>query len=52
VNAVVNFRVPYNAGKFLRSCTTGGLSRRAQLYLVSLLFIHVKLRNVCALELY
>jgi hypothetical protein len=32
VNAVMNLRVPYNAGKFLSSCTVGGLSRRAQLH--------------------
>jgi hypothetical protein len=29
VNTVMNLRVPYNAGKFLNSCTTGGFSRRA-----------------------
>jgi hypothetical protein len=32
VNAVTNLRVPYNAGKFLSSRTTGGFSRRAQLH--------------------
>jgi hypothetical protein len=32
VNTVMNLRVPYNAGKFLSSCTTGGFSRRAQLH--------------------
>jgi hypothetical protein len=32
VNTVMNFRVPRNAWKFLSSCTTGGFSRRAQLY--------------------
>jgi hypothetical protein len=32
VNAVMNLRVPLNVGKFLSSCTTGGFSRRAQLY--------------------
>jgi hypothetical protein len=31
VNMVINLRVPYSAGKFLRSCTIGGFSRRAQL---------------------
>jgi hypothetical protein len=31
VNAVMNLRVPLNAGKFLNSCTTGSFSRRAQL---------------------
>jgi hypothetical protein len=31
VNKVLNLRVPYNAGKFLSGCTTGGFSRRAQL---------------------
>jgi hypothetical protein len=25
VNAVMNLRVPYNSGKFLSICTTGGL---------------------------
>jgi hypothetical protein len=29
VNTVTNLRVPYNAGKFLSSCTTGIFSRRA-----------------------
>jgi hypothetical protein len=28
----MNFLVPYDAGKFLRSCTTGSFSRRAQLH--------------------
>jgi hypothetical protein len=32
VNTVVNLRVPYNAGKFLSSCTIGGFSKRAQLH--------------------
>jgi hypothetical protein len=32
VNTVLNLRVPYNAGKFLRGCTIGGSSRRAQLF--------------------
>jgi hypothetical protein len=32
VNTVMNLRVPYNAGKFLSSCTVGGFSRRAQLH--------------------
>jgi hypothetical protein len=31
VNTVLNFRVPLNAGKFLRGCTIGGSSRRVQL---------------------
>jgi hypothetical protein len=31
VNTVTNFPFSYNAGDFLSSCTTGGLSRRAQL---------------------
>jgi hypothetical protein len=31
VNAVMNFRVPLNAAKFLSCCTIGGFSRRAQL---------------------
>jgi hypothetical protein len=32
LNAVMNLRVPYNAGKFLSGCTIGGFSRRAQLH--------------------
>jgi hypothetical protein len=35
VNTVMNLRVLQNAGKFLSSCTTGVLSRRAQLHAVS-----------------
>jgi hypothetical protein len=30
VNTVMNLRVPYNAGKFLSSCTIGCFSRRSQ----------------------
>jgi hypothetical protein len=32
VNTVMNFRVPYNPGKFLSNCTIGSFSRRAQLH--------------------
>jgi hypothetical protein len=32
VNAVMNLRVPQNAGKFSSSCTIGSFSRRAQLH--------------------
>jgi hypothetical protein len=32
VNAVINLRVPQNAGKFLSSCTIGSFLRRAQLH--------------------
>jgi hypothetical protein len=32
VNAVMNLRVPLNAGKFSNSCTIGSFSRRAQLH--------------------
>jgi hypothetical protein len=32
VNAVMNLRVPKNAGKFLSGCTVGSFSRRAQLH--------------------
>jgi hypothetical protein len=32
VNTVMNLRVPRNVGKLMSSCTTGGLSKRAQLY--------------------
>jgi hypothetical protein len=34
VNAVLNLRVPYNAGKLSSSFTTGGLSSRAHLHRV------------------
>jgi hypothetical protein len=36
VNTVMKFRVPYNAGKFLSSCTFGRFSRRTQLHEVKL----------------
>jgi hypothetical protein len=36
VNTVMNLRFSYSVEKFLSSCTTGGLSRRAQLHGVSL----------------
>jgi hypothetical protein len=32
VNTVMNLPVPYNFGKLLSSCGTGGFSRRAQLH--------------------
>jgi hypothetical protein len=32
VNTVMNLLVPYNAGKFLSSCTIDDFSRRAQLH--------------------
>jgi hypothetical protein len=32
VKMVMNLRVSQNAGKFSNSCTTGGFSRRSQLY--------------------
>jgi hypothetical protein len=32
VNTVINLRVPYNARKFLSSCTNSSFSRRAQLH--------------------
>jgi hypothetical protein len=32
LNTVLNFWIPKNVGKFLSSCTTCGLSRRAQLH--------------------
>jgi hypothetical protein len=35
VNAVMNLRVPQNAGKVLSGCTTDGLSSSAQLHSVS-----------------
>jgi hypothetical protein len=36
VNTVMKLRVPYIAGKFLNSCTTGGFSRRPLRHEVSL----------------
>jgi hypothetical protein len=36
VNTVINLLVPYNVGKFLSGCATGGFSRRAQLRGVSI----------------
>jgi hypothetical protein len=35
VNAVINIRVPYNAGNFLTSCEPFSFSRRTLLYRVS-----------------
>jgi hypothetical protein len=32
LNTVMNLRVPYNARKFLSSCTTDGFSKRAKLH--------------------
>jgi hypothetical protein len=32
VNMVMNLQVPYNVGKFLNGCTTGGFSRRDQFH--------------------
>jgi hypothetical protein len=32
VNTVMNLRAPYNAGKYLNSCTIGSFSRRSQLH--------------------
>jgi hypothetical protein len=32
VNTVMNLRVPWNAGEFLSSCTSGSFSRRVQLH--------------------
>jgi hypothetical protein len=32
VSTVMNLQDPYNAGKFLSSCTTGGFSRRAEFH--------------------
>jgi hypothetical protein len=40
VNTVMSLRVPYKAGKFLSSCTTGGFSGRARLH------ERVRLQNV------
>jgi hypothetical protein len=35
MDTLMNFRVPQNVWKFLRSCKTGSFSRRAQLHGVS-----------------
>jgi hypothetical protein len=35
VNTVMNLRVPYDVGKFLSGCATGGFSGRTQLHGVS-----------------
>jgi hypothetical protein len=35
VNAVMNLRVPQNAGKLSNGCTSGGLSSSTQLHRVS-----------------
>jgi hypothetical protein len=35
VKTIMNLRGPQNPGRFLSSCTTGGLSRRVQLHGVS-----------------
>jgi hypothetical protein len=32
VSTAINLRLPYNAGKFLSSCTMGSFSRRAQFH--------------------
>jgi hypothetical protein len=32
---VMNLRIPYNPAKVLSGCTTGGLSRSAQLHAIS-----------------
>jgi hypothetical protein len=32
VNAVMNLRIPQNAGKFMSRCLIGGFSRKAQLH--------------------
>jgi hypothetical protein len=38
VYTAMNLWVPYNAGKFLSSCTIGSFSRRAQLRVVGLVW--------------
>jgi hypothetical protein len=35
VNTIMDFQVPRKGGKFMSSCTTGDLSRRAQVHGVS-----------------
>jgi hypothetical protein len=40
LNAVMNLPVPYNAGKLLSDCTTGGLLSSAELHRVSYLINH------------
>jgi hypothetical protein len=50
MNTVLNLRVPYIVGKFLRSCTTGCFSRRAQLHEVS--YFTVQRKRFCVLCLW
>jgi hypothetical protein len=45
VNTAMDLQVPQNVGRFLRSCTTGSFSRRAQLYGVS--SSETEKRNLC-----
>jgi hypothetical protein len=50
VNTVMNLRVLHNFGKFLGSCITGSLSRRAHVHEVSKLVVHF--RYFVVLQLY
>jgi hypothetical protein len=50
VNALMNLRVPYNAGKLPSSCTTGDLSSGAQLHRVSSLVRDIEFDKTCERE--
>jgi hypothetical protein len=41
VNMMMNLQVPLNVETFLSSCTTGGFSRRAELHVVSYVYIYI-----------
>jgi hypothetical protein len=46
MNVVINFRIPWNAGKLLRGCTTGRLSSSARLQRISYGVLLLVLRAV------
>jgi hypothetical protein len=48
VNTVIDLQVPYNAGKFLSSCTTSGFSRSSQLHKVS--YLHAIANRLSEIE--
>jgi hypothetical protein len=47
VNSVLNFQVPWNAGKLWSGLTSSGLSSSAQLHVVSLLVSFLWVLIVC-----
>jgi hypothetical protein len=50
VNMGMNLQVPKNAGKFLSSCTTGGLLRRAQIQVVCCISVSEASLSWCTLS--